>query len=148
MSDIVGDIHAAIKSLAQTTLGTDYLPLRKIIDPSENDARIIVKGFAVKHGEATNTEGVIKAYTLNQKFQLLITNSAFNRDDENTVQDVFNNLYDKADDFLNAAFLTKLGLPSTVLLVDQPEIAEPAILSNGAALLILTFNVKYRRVIA
>lgn len=147
MSTLVGDIFTAIKGLAQTTFGNDYLPLTKIMDPEQNDARIIAKGFAVKHGEASPTDGVTRHYTLNQKFSVLITNSAFNRDDENTVQAVFNNLYDLADDFLNAAFLTRLAL-ANVLIVDQPEMSEPVILKNGAALLVVSFNVKYRRAIA
>lgn len=148
MSTLVGDIFTAIQNLAQTTFGNTYLPLRKILDPQENDARSIAKGFAVKHGEAASVAGVTRFYTLDQKFSVLITNSAFNRDDENTVQAVFNNLYDLADSFLNAAFLTKLGLPQTVLIVDEPELSEPTVLPNGAALLIVSFKVKYRRQIA
>lgn len=143
MSTIVGDIFTAVKNLAQTTLGAEYKPLRKIFEPEENDARIVAKGFAVKHGEANSVSGVTRHYTMDQKFSVLITNSSCNRDDENTVQAVFNNLYLLSNTFLKQAFLTRLNL-SRVLIVDQPEFSDPVILKNGAALLVVSFNVKYR----
>jgi hypothetical protein len=148
MSTIVGDIHTAIMNLAQSTFGVNYTPLKHVFDPSLNDLRGVNKAFGVRHGEASSSEGITRNYTMNQKFQLLIVNQAINRSDDQEVQAVFNNLYDLADSFLNAAFLTRLGLTSTVLIVDQPEMSEPQLMPNDGALLIVGFNVKYRRAIA
>jgi hypothetical protein len=145
---IVGDIHAAIIALAQSTFGAEYKLLKHVLDPAQNDARGIAKGFGVKQGAASSTEGVTRHYTMNQKFEILIMNSAVTRANDQDLLEIFNNLYDLADSFLNAAFITKLGLPSTVLIVDQPELSEPQLLPNDGALLIVGFNVKYRRAIA
>jgi hypothetical protein len=148
MSTIVANIHSAIVDLAQTTFGPEYSLLTKVFDPSQNDTRGVNKAFGVRHGEATSSEGVTRHYTMNQRFQLLIMNQAINRSNDQDVQTVFNTLYDLADSFLNAAFLTRLGLPNTVLIVDQPDMSEPELLANDGALLIVGFNVKYRRTIA
>jgi hypothetical protein len=148
MSAIVENIFDAITSLAQTTFGVDYVRLRKVREPEENDFRNIQKAFGVRHGQANSTEGVTRVYTMNQRFEVLIVNAAVDRNDDAAVQDVFHVLYNLADEFLKSAFLTKLGLGSTVLLVDLPELSEPTVLANGAAILIVGFNVRYRQAIA
>jgi hypothetical protein len=149
MSTEVTDIYNSITTLAQTVLGSDYVRLKKVFDPGDENNRSIAKGFGVRHGEANSTSGNTRAYTLDQVFELVIVNRASNRDNDLTVQSVFNELYSKAHDFLSRAFLTRLGLPSCVLLVNEPGISEPQLLAgNEAALLVVRFNVRYMKAIA
>ena len=147
MSTIVADIFGAIKTESQTILGADYLYLRKIFTPETEDNRLIEKAFAVKHGAAQFADGITRVYTLDQKFEVMIVNRAPSRDDDASVQTVFNTFYDKADDLLRNFFLKKLGLSAVILIIDQPELSEPVILANDAALLTVGFNVKYRKAI-
>lgn len=148
MSAVVGDIHAAIKTLAASVLGASYNELKYIYSPEKNDLRNIKTAYAVTHGQASSADGVTRVYTMDQVFTLIIVKRAIRRDSDDDIQTVINEIYSKADDFLVQAFLTKLGLSSTVLIVDQPEISEPEILDNESVLIRVSFNVKYRKAIA
>lgn len=145
MSTIVTSIFNAIKTETQTILGASYVELRKIFNPESEDNRNILSAFAIRHGAAAYADGVTRVYTLDQKFEVLLVNRAVNRDDDAAVQTTFNVLYDKADDLLRNFFLKKLGLSTVILTIDQPELSEPVLLDNDAALLIVGFNVKYRQ---
>jgi hypothetical protein len=147
MSAIVTSIFNAITSTVTTALGPDYKQLRNIFKPEDNDLRIINKAYAVRHGASTNADGITRHYTMDQRFEVVLVNRASQRDDDAATQAIFGVLYDKADDILRAAFSTKLGIPSIVLNVDSPEISQPELLENDAAVIVLSFNVKYRQAV-
>lgn len=148
MSTIVQSIFDAVTSTAQTAVGVAYKPLRKVFDPSQNDFRSIEKGFGVRHGESTSADGVTRVYTIDQRFEVVLVRRFVDRDDDAAIQDSINELYDKADEILKAAFLTKLGLSAIILIVNEPAISTPEVLDNGAVSIIVSFNVKYRQAIA
>lgn len=145
--NLVSQIHTAIDSLAATTLGGSYVKIRHILNPEKESFRA-THAYGVRHGAAANAAGVTRHYTLDHAFELVLLARVVNRDDEETTQTIFNDMYDKADAVLNQMFLTKLGLPSIVLIVDNPSISTPVVLDNDAAILQVGFNVKYRRMIA
>lgn len=148
MSAVVTSIFNAVTSTVTTALGAEYKQLRNIFAIEENDLRVINKAYAVRHGETSNAEGINRVYTMDQRFEVVIVNRAGTRDDDAATQAIFNNLYDKADDILRLAFSSKLGLSSVILNVDSPAISQPQLLENDAAVIILSFNVKYRKSIA
>jgi len=145
--NIVEQIFDAIVDTAQSSLGQEYTQMRRVYSPEQNDSRTAKKAFSVVHGSADYTEGVTRVYTMDHGFRLQIMNTIVERDNDSKIQEAINEMYSKADDFLRNAFLTKLGLSSVVLNVDQPNIEEPQILENGTALLVVGFNVKYRQAV-
>lgn len=148
MSTIVEDIFDAITTTVQTAVGASYLPLRRVFDPAQNDFRTVAKGFGVRHAEASSADGVNRVYTLDHRFEVVLTRAFVDRNDDAAIQEAINELYDKADEVLKASFLTKLGLSSVILIVDSPTIGAPEILPNSAVSLVVGFNVKYRQAIA
>jgi hypothetical protein len=147
MSAYASQIFSAIDDICQSVC-SDYVKLRRVYDVSQNDARNISKAYGIIHGEAENTDGVTRFYTLDQKFEIVLVNRAVDRDNDADIQAVINTMYDKAESLFNQIFLSKLGLPAIVLIVDNPSMSKPQILENGAAILVLSFNVKYRKAIA
>ena len=148
MANVVQQIHEAIKSLAATTLGADYNEMPRILVPEENDLRTGAKAYGVRHLSGSYADGVTRAYTMDLGFELILTDRIADRNSDANAQVVFNALHDKADAFLVQAFLTKVGLPTIVLVVNQPTFSEPQVMPNGLALLRVGFNVKYRQDIA
>lgn len=147
MSNIVEHIFDQITSVTQDALGADYVPLRRVFDVEQNDSRTMEKAFGVRHGEAISADGVNRVYTMDHSFEIILVNRAVGRDGDSAIQETFNGLYDKADEVLKKIFLSKLNLPNIVLIVDSPSIDTPELLSNGAAMLVVGFNVKYRQAI-
>lgn len=146
--NIVEQIYDSIVTVTDAALGTGtYTRLRKVFQPEENDFRNVNQAFGVRHQSAFSAAGVTRVYTMDHGFEVLLVKRASNRDSDLTVQETINELYDKADDVFRNIHLTKVGLPSIVLIVDTPQIGAPEILENGCVLLTLGFNVKYRSAI-
>lgn len=149
MSTLVTQIHTAIESLVASQLGGSYQKMRKIYNPNENDLRNAKSSYAVLHGAASNSEGVTRVYTLNQSFRVQLMTTFIDRLDDTKIQTEINSLYDKIDAILVNMHLTKLGLSSIVLLVNEPFIDEPQVLfENTAVLMSFGINVRYRNAIA
>lgn len=148
MSTIVSQIHAAIGTQVATTLGATYQKMRHMYVPETNDLRNAYKSYCVLHGAASNAEGITRVYTLDQEFRVQILNTYIDRLDDANIQSEINTLYDKIDSILVAMFLSKLGLPSIVLIVNDPAIEEPKVLGNQAVMISFRVNVRYRNSIA
>lgn len=146
--NIVEQIYDQIVTVTDSALGTGtYTRLRKVFSPEENDLRNINQAFGVRHGAASTADGVTRVYTMDHGFEVLLAKRASTRNSDLTIQETINELYDKADDVFRNIHLTKLNLPSIVLIVDSPNIGVPEILENECVLLTLGFNVKYRSAI-
>jgi len=137
--DKIGDITAAELS--------DHARLRKVLQPELNDLRSVSRAFGVTHGDAISADGVTRHYTLDHTFNLILTDRIVDRDNDAAVQSVFNSLYDRADKVLVKIISSKIGLPSIVLSIDEPSFSAPEVLENVAAVLSVSFVVKYRRII-
>ena len=151
MSTVVADIRTGIESRVSTSLGATYQKLRRFYDPEQNDFRAVKKGYAVVQLGAidASTEGTFKHYTLDQQFDVLLTNTFSDRGDDADIQTAIEVLYDEADkllvDFLGTGLNTISVTDGMVLTTNQPGLSEPEILANSAVLLRVSFNVKYRR---
>lgn len=145
MSAAASTIFSAIDSQAASVLGAGYTRMKRIFEPTENDLASLKNSYGVKYGEATSADGVVRSYTLDQKFEVMLATTAVSRSDDQAVQTALSGLYDLADDLLTQFMGTKLGLPALVLLIDSPAIAEPRPFPNGSVLLTISFTVKYRR---
>lgn len=146
--NIVEQIYDGIVTVTDAALGTGtYTRLRKVFSPEQNDFRSVNQAFGVRHQGASSAAGVTRVYTMDHAFEVVLAKRASSRDSDLTIQETINELYDKADDVFRNIHLTKLALPSIVLIVDTPTIGAPEILDNECVLLTLGFNVKYRSAI-
>lgn len=145
--NIVEQIHDAIKSTTASVLGAGWVEMRRVFDPSQNDTRTAGMAYGVLHGSASGAAGVQRYYTMDHQFAVVLSRSVVERQDDTEHQAVINEMYDVADDLLVEVFLKKLGLPSIVIIVDNPSISEPQILENGTVIMRVGFNVKYRNAV-
>lgn len=146
MSSLVTTIISGIEARLAAVL-TAYDPLRYYFDLAKNDYAGNNSRYAVIPKEVEAQAGVIRSVTVNQDFQIVLTNGYRNNPKSDTdLQAVVKDLYDKMDDVLHDLFLTKLGSPSIVLLVTLNSIEEPEILEeNKVIALRMNMNVRYRR---
>lgn len=145
--NIVSQIHTNIKSVASTVLGGTWHELRRVFDPEQNDSRTAENAYGVRHGAASSADGVMRYYTMDHSFTVVLSRRFVDRLSDAEIQTVINDLYNKADSILVEVFLKKLSLPTIVLIVDNPSIAEPRVLGNQSVILELSFNVKYRNAV-
>lgn len=142
--NIVEQIHSGIKTIAQATLGSDWVELKRVLKPEENDSRAVAKAFGIRHGAADTADGVTRVYTMDQRFEVVLARYAPPLSDDSQIQATFNDLFSKADDIFRALLLKKVGLPSIVLNVERPSLSQPDVLKNDAAVLVMGLIVKYR----
>ena len=144
MADIVNQIHGKIRTLGLAELGSEWQYMRKVFDPTQNDLRGSEKAYGVLHGGATDTAGILKHYTVDQDFELLLMCSLANLSDDADIQVEINDIYDQIDELFKLFLASKLELPAIVLNVDTQSISQPEVLDNNAVLIRAAINVKYR----
>lgn len=147
--NLVEQIHTAIKSKVTTALGASYKELQFVFDVSKNSERGMASAYGVRPLAASNASGVTQHYTLDQQFEVILTGLAARTNSDSDKFTLIFSLYDKVDEIFNTCFLTKLGLPSIVMIVDSPNISEVEFFDeNQFIVLRFTMNIKYRRQIA
>ena len=147
MATQVTDIFSGIETVVTTNVPT-FKKLPRIYDLEDNDFRRIKDGYAVRHLEALNSETVVREYTLDHRFEVILTTRVIDKKNDTVIQTAINDLYDKADEILADLISTKISLPTTVLVVNDPAINEPELLEgNERVVMRFSFNVKYRRAV-
>jgi hypothetical protein len=141
--NIVEQIFNAISTTTQTVAGVDYKYLRNVFNPGLNDLRSVSKGYGVIHGSASDADGILRHYTFDHQFEVILTRGFAKRMEDADIQTAINELYSIADDLLVEVFLKKLNLTTIVKIVNRPSIGTPEVLDNQAVLLRVGFNVKY-----
>jgi len=144
MSTIITDIFTAIKSEVTTQFPLKR-ELRRIFDVDQNEHRLIEDSFAVRHLEQVdvNESGITKAYTDEQRFEIILTEKTNDRLSDAAIQTQINSLYDNISELKKSFYFKKLGLPSTVLKVDNINVDEPELL-NGREFLLIRMNIRVR----
>lgn len=143
--DKVRQIIDNSKSLASTTFGAEYQALRFIYEVEKNHLRGQRLGFAVRPLAASPAETVTKTFTLNQDFEIILTDSIARADDDSQKEEVIKVMYDMLDDFFQALINTKLSLPTIVLFVSAPSMSEPEFIDdNKLVILRAQYTVRYR----
>ena len=146
MSNLVDQIITGIEKRASIVLSS-YNPLRYYYDLEKNDYKGNSKRYAVLPMAAENQDGVTRSVTIEQEFQIVLTDNYTNDAKSDTdLQEVIKSLYDQQDDLLNDLALTKLGVSSIVLLVVFKGFEEPEILEESkTTALRMNISVRYRR---
>lgn len=147
MATIVSQIITAAKAQIATTLGATYSELAFEIDLEKNNFRSNDKRYGFIPLEAANNETSInRYYTLDHRFNLILTQQADIRQSDADLRAVREDLYDKMDELFQAFILTKLGLSSIIMLIDSPEIEAPEYLEDNRLVVLRgTITIKYRQ---
>jgi len=145
MSTIVGDIVDESKALAVTTFGVTYHELNHIYDLTKNNIRLQKLGFAIRPLSADSVDSILKNYTLDHIFELILTDTTVRNDDDAVTETKFNTMFEKGHDFFKALVNTKINLATSVLNIQEPAFGEPEILPEVKLLVLrMQYTVKYR----
>lgn len=142
---IVSDIISALETLAATTFGATYQRLKFVYDVGKNDERGAKLGYGVRPLAAIPVEGLMKTYTVDHTFELVMTDTIARTLDDNERRTAVNTMYDKGDSFFKAVVNTKLNNPSVVWVTQSPSFSEPEFLDDHKFVILrMQFVVKYR----
>lgn len=148
MATTVQSILTQVKAIAAAELGADWREMPHVYNLEANDTRRAGKSYGVKPLGATNTGTVTNAYALDHVFELILIDKGPRKDSDEQAEAVITNLYDKHDEIFKAMVRVNLGLPTTVLMISEPNLSEPEFI-NSRELIALRqqFTVKYRQAI-
>lgn len=140
MATTVTQIHTNLKSAVIAILGPTFHELTDSVNLLANNLRVAKRGFAIKHGAVVSTAGTTRAYTTDQTFEVILSDTNPRRTDDGALQTALNALYDLADQILVEVFRTKLNLAGVVLNVANPGFDRPEFINNKE-FIILRFRV-------
>ena len=145
MSNLVGQIEEALTGVIATTL-SGYKELDHVYAIEKNNLNNNSDRFGVAIGGITSVSGATKASTVDQVYQVILTQGFIsNQDDDEKIRTAINEVHDKMDDVLAATYNKKAGLPQIVLNVFLDSMSEPEILEDNVVALRMDLVVKYRR---
>ena len=144
-NEVVKNIIDNSKTQAIAVLPSTYKELRYIHSVENNDIRNATNGFAVRPLGASTAESVLKTYTLDHEFELILTNTDPRRLNDSQIEDALDDMYDQADDVFVKFVNSNLALPGIVLRVSDPTISEPELLNEEKLIVLrMQYTVKYR----
>jgi len=147
MANIVSQIVSAAKSQISTTLGATYSELDFEVDLDRNNFRTNDKRYGFLPREADTTETTInRFYTLDHRFEIILTQRADIRQDDSDLRTVREDLYDQMDEIFQVMHLQKLGLTNVIMLIDGPTVEEPEYLEDNRLVVLRgSVIIKYRQ---
>jgi hypothetical protein len=145
MANIVEQILTETKSLMATELGGDYQELAFIYDVEKNNLRGARMAYGVRPVDASSAATLTRSYTLDHVFEIILTDTFARGDSDAQRETSLNTMYDKADEIFKSLVNHKINLPSTVLNVEEPSIAEPEFLDDNKLIVLrMQYVVKWR----
>jgi hypothetical protein len=123
IQQIVDGIEAVI--VANTT---GYQKSKYSFDLTQNNLRTSKKVYAVRPKAASPTSSAIKAWTLDQEFEIVLSDEFVNKDkSDSATSTALYGLYTDLEEIGKKILITKLGLSNFVLAVQTMDISEPDI---------------------
>ena len=145
MSNFVEQIQANLTTVVAAAVPT-YSELDHIYDIEKNNLNNNTDRYGVAVSGLVSVSGAIKASTVDQTFQVILTQGyVSSQDDDTRIRTAINELHDKMDDILADTYNKKAGLPQIVLNVFLDSTSEPEILEDNVVALRMDLIVKYRR---
>lgn len=146
---IVTQLLTATKAQVSAALGSAFIELPFGIDPQLNSKIMSNNRYSVVPGDATETTGVNRFYTMDHNFIINLTNGYVQmKGTDAGKQTASNDLMNKAHDVYTKLFQTRCGLPSSVMNVKNLSIAAPVYFEEEDAVLItFTLTITYRQAI-
>jgi len=145
LASIVSDIVSGVRTVASTALGAGWQTLRNWYEVDKNDVRSAAQAYNVRPLGAIPVDGAMKFYTVDQTFELILTDVIARGHGDSERETALLVLYNKADEIFKDLHNTKVNGTSGVLLVSQPSLAEPEFLDEKKIIVLrMQFVVKYR----
>ena len=145
MANIVKDIVENSRTMISGVLGVDWQELRYFYGVENNDERSAKKGFNVIPLGASSVETVLKFYTLDQTFELVLVDTVTRDEGDTEKEVVLFEMYNQADEIFIKLVNSKVNGLASVLLVAEPSISTPEFLDdNKFVVLRMQYVVKYR----
>jgi phosphotransferase system IIB component len=144
--NLVEQITTGIEDRLAAVL-TDFSPLRFYYDIEKNDYKGNTNRYGVIPQEIESQSGVTRSVTVNQTFQIVLTTDY--RNDPKSDMDLqtkVKELYNKMDELTHDLVLTKVGVPSIILLITLSGYEAPEILEEHKVIALrMDLTVRYRR---
>ena len=144
MSDLTETINDAIIVRLAAVL-TTYSAADYTINPEENNERNGTKRYGCHPLGISPAETVHQRVTYDQIFQIVLIDKYKNRDGDSAQLTTTLSLFNAMDDILADLMHTKIGIPSTVMLVFNPTVLDPEYPEEDIVVLKGNITVKYRR---
>jgi len=144
MADVVKTISDALEATIQTVL-PDYKPLDYSYFPEKNTFYKNDERFGVTVGAGISVNTITKAITIDQIFNVVLTNSyASHSDDAGLKKQIFA-LFDALNTIYIEVFNTKLSLPDLVYFVGPLSWSDPLIDAEQSIIIqSMALNIQYR----
>lgn len=146
MSDLVGKIINAVEAQCAKSLPS-FSKLKYVYDIEKNDFKSNSSGYGVVPVDASSQVGVTRAVTVDQVFQVVVTDNYIDdgKTDSN-LQSKVKTLYDKMFEIVNDLYMSKMGLPSIVLLATLDGIEAPEVFSESKVVALrMNMIIRYRQ---
>lgn len=145
MSTYVSQIITQTLSVISTELGSTYQQLRYVYDLDKNDYRGRYLAYGVRPLDAVSAESIVRNYTLDQGFEVILTDTIARTDSDSQITTSLGTMYNKADEIFKALVNTKINLASFVLNVFDPSLNEPEYFDDQKYVVLrMQYKVKYR----
>lgn len=145
MSNLVGDIISAFETRVATILGAGWNELKYKYDIAQNNYKQNKQKYGVIPLSGSTVDGIMTYYTMEQDFRLILTDGFVNDFDDTSLQASVADLTNKLDDIYKDLYSSKLGIPSTVIVVSSFTIEQPEVLDdNNVIVMQADFTIRYR----
>ncbi len=144
MTTTVADILTGIKAIVVAELGAEYRELPFSLDVAKNKFQAGTKAYAAWAGPIVQAEGVNSYVTVDQAFNLTLTESYGSSQVSDAQQRVAGqSLYERFEQIYVKVSAQKAGVPSRVMIVQRLSVPSLSFL-DGTAILSASFELKYR----
>lgn len=136
---------SSIKTRIAAVLGSNYTELAYTNDLAKNSFTGNFKKYGLVVGSSEEISSVTRYVTLNQTFELILTDSFINTsmtDSNELAKGPV--LQDLAFDIYRDLISTKAGSPSTVIMVSDFAVSSPETIQDKTVVIKATIKVKYR----
>lgn len=146
MAAIVSDIISGSRTVIANALGAGWQTLRHwYTSPELNDIRSAKQAYNVRPLGAISVDGVNRYYTVDQTFEVILTDTMARIGSDTELETALLTLYNKADEIFKAMHNSKVNGTAGVLLVAEPSLSEPEFFNDNKLILLrLQYVVKYR----
>lgn len=142
MSSNSTNLISSIKTRTASVLGSSYSELPYATDIGNNKST--AKKYGVIPLASSEISTNLRTITLDQQFELILTDTFINKSGDANEQLVSSTMQDLAFDVYTDLVTTKAGSPSTVLMVSNLQIDKPEKFQDNAVVIKARFIIKYR----
>ena len=130
MANTVSTIFDNLKTIISTEAPAGSKELRFPRDLDKNDSRTLELGWGLRFLAGPATDGVTKAYTIDQGFEIILTRTNPRQDNESDVEVAEKLLFDAHTDILKELVHSNLNATAGVLRISAPDFSEPELLGS------------------